>query len=89
MPTLLRVTFRFRHRTVGVHVHLRLFAGSSATLGNCGSLVMRKAEFEAFKRLLDSTPEAADVWHEFICDDDEPPVLLRPKVPPPETRGDL
>lgn len=43
--------FRVRWELLGGHVHMRVFAGKgSASLGLCGTLVMRQEEFEDFQR---------------------------------------
>lgn len=46
--------FRFHHRQLGGHVHVRLFVGKSAnhTLANSGSLCFNPEEFEALKRFI-------------------------------------
>jgi hypothetical protein len=46
--------FRFRYEVRGGHTHVRLFAGpGSLSLGLCGNLVFRNAEWEQFKAELD------------------------------------
>jgi hypothetical protein len=43
--------FRVRWRIKGAHVHVRIFVGSSnSTLALCGTLMMTKAEFRAFRQ---------------------------------------
>lgn len=47
--------FRIHHERRGGHVHCRLFSGThDGALGNCGSFIMRKAEFDHFAWLLRS-----------------------------------
>ena len=42
--------FRMRVRRLGDHFHCTLFVGwAGFTFSNCGELVMREAEFEAFR----------------------------------------
>lgn len=41
--------FRIYHKTLGGHVHMRVFAGNTeGALGKCGDLVMRREEFQYF-----------------------------------------
>jgi hypothetical protein len=51
--------FRIYHKTLGGHVHMRVFAGKQeGALGKCGDLTMRAEEFDVFKHssLIDFTP---------------------------------
>jgi hypothetical protein len=41
--------FRFRYHEAGAHTHVRVFAGpNSRSLGLCGTLVFRNAEWASF-----------------------------------------
>lgn len=47
------VVFRVRWQIRGPHVHIRLFVGGphfTSTLALCGTLMMTRQEFEAFRR---------------------------------------
>lgn len=45
--------FKIYHKTLGGHVHCRLFAGKKeGALGKCGDFCMRAEEFDQFKELL-------------------------------------
>lgn len=51
--------FRIRHKTLGGHVHMRVFVGpGSLSLALSGELVMRLDEFAAFKREIDAGQDA-------------------------------
>jgi len=41
--------FRIYHKTLGGHVHMRVFAGAhEGALGKCSDLIMRQEEFQHF-----------------------------------------
>jgi hypothetical protein len=46
--------FRIKHELLGQHVHVTMYAGpGTLSLGNCGRLVFRQEEWEAFKAVID------------------------------------
>jgi hypothetical protein len=62
--------FRLRYEELGGHTHIRVFAGTGpASLGLCGTLVMRNEEWDKFTRVVAASrnvevlPESGD-WHE-------------------------
>ncbi len=45
--------FKIRHKRLGSHTHLTVFAGErEGSLGNCGQLVMLNDEFDLFEAVL-------------------------------------
>lgn len=49
-----KTLFKIEHEQLGEHVHMHVSAGKGTlSLGKCGYLIMRVAEFEVFKKVED------------------------------------
>lgn len=60
---------RIRHKTLGGHVHMRVFVGKEGfTLGKAGDLVMRTDEFAELQRLAAAQSEVAVEFVEEVRD---------------------
>lgn len=61
--------FKFVHRLLGGHVHIRVFAGETPhSLGHAGNLIMRPSEWAAFKdaQIRARTTDGPEpMWSEF------------------------
>jgi len=67
------MVFRFRYRVLGDHTHVQLFAGRTVgSLGNCGALVFRNEEWEAFMALTHGKPGV-----QFIAEGDPVPEIAQ------------